>query len=378
MAGDLTILHVLAPAKTGGLESVVRMLASGHAKLGHRVVAAACASASDGLHPFVQAMRGDGVETLQVSSSCLNDLRELYDICRSTRPMVIHTHGYRSDVLGLILARRLSIHTISTVHGFTGGGPRNSAYEMIDRLALRGFDAVVAVSNTLGRQLGRYVPRRHLHVVRNAYYEATQESSMGYSGTGGADLFSQRHFLRAQLGVPDTAKVVGWVGRLSWEKGADVMIRALALCADNVVLALIGDGPERSSLEQLAVECGVAERIVWCGSRTNAAGYFPAFDVFALSSRTEGTPIVLFEAMAASVPIVATRVGGVPDVLSDREGKLVPAQDHRALASGIMAALSYPYVTRERAAAARARLRKEFSITPWLNKYEELYRQIIQ
>ena len=103
---------------------------------------------------------------------------------------------------------------------------------------------------------------------------------------------------------------------------------------------------------------------------------FAAFDVFVLSSRTEGTPIALFEAMAAGVPIVATRVGGVPDVVSPLEAALVPAEDPVALAAEIRAIYRDPATGQRRARAARARLERDFSVAPWLDRYEAIYRLV--
>jgi glycosyltransferase involved in cell wall biosynthesis len=103
---------------------------------------------------------------------------------------------------------------------------------------------------------------------------------------------------------------------------------------------------------------------------------FPAFDVFVLSSRTEGTPIALFEAMAAGVPIVASAVGGVPDVVSSREAVLVTQEDPAALAAGLTETLGDPTAALERARAARRRLEREFALQPWLEQYLALYTSL--
>jgi glycosyltransferase involved in cell wall biosynthesis len=107
-----------------------------------------------------------------------------------------------------------------------------------------------------------------------------------------------------------------------------------------------------------------------------AAALYCAFDVFVLSSRTEGTPISLFEAMAAGVPVVATRVGGVPDVITESEARLVPSESPQALAEAIEATLSQGEETRRRAAGAERRLQQHFAVGPWLDRYETLYREL--
>src|SRR5204863_178583 len=125
---------------------------------------------------------------------------------------------------------------------------------------------------------------------------------------------------------------VGWVGRLRPEKGADVLLAALPLLADlPLVVSVVGEGRQRPQLQQSAARLGLGDRVRWLGNVAEAGRLFAGFDVFALSSRTEGTPIVLFEAMAARTPIVASAVGGVPDVVSPREALLIGADDPAAL-----------------------------------------------
>src|SRR5206468_12641449 len=138
---------------------------------------------------------------------------------------------------------------------------------------------------------------------------------------------------RNALGLPLDAFVVGWVGRLIPVKGCDIFLRAVRMLCDLPVhVSIIGGGPEEERLRALVAEDGVRERVHFHGYREEAAKVFRAFDVWVLSSRSEGTPMVLFEAMAAGVPIVATDVGGVGDVLSDAEAFLVPAKDPITLA----------------------------------------------
>ncbi len=171
--------------------------------------------------------------------------------------------------------------------------------------------------------------------------------------------------------------LIGWVGRLIPVKAADVFLRALAELRDmSWSAAVVGDGVERCRLERLAATLGLGSRVAFHGKVDDAARLFPAFDLFVLSSRTEGTPIVLFEAMAAGVPVVATAVGGVPDVVSSTEALLVPPQDPVALAQAIRTALLDPGATHARVTAARARLTREFTLARWVARYDAVYQQV--
>jgi glycosyltransferase involved in cell wall biosynthesis len=167
------------------------------------------------------------------------------------------------------------------------------------------------------------------------------------------------------------------VGRLVPAKGADVFVDAVSILGDlRFCAVVIGEGAERPRLEAAIRTAKQEDKILLAGHVDDAAPLFKAFDLFVLSSRTEGTPITLFEAMAAGVPVVATAVGGVPHVLSSREALLVPPEDPRALAQGIRSALSAPQDSAERAERASKRLESDFTADQWLQRHELVYREV--
>lgn len=363
----MIILHTFSLGEVGGLYRVVEALSCGQAGRGQEVHAAAVVEPGHRGHPMLEVLHeaGVGVNVLVVGNRDYpGERRRIADLCRRLRPQVLHTHGYRSDVVAAGIARRFAIPTVTTVHGFTGGGWKNRFYERLQRAAYRRFDAVVAVSRRLGEELAAGgVPRDRLHVVPNAWSgrPATLEPAAA----------------RRELGVPDDRFHVGWVGRVSREKGPDVLVEAMAhLGGLPVVVSFVGDGRDRHALERRAQALGMAERIRWHGNVPEAGRLTSAFDVFVLSSRTEGTPIVLFEAMAAGVPVVGTRVGGVPDVVTPREAVLVEPEDAIALAGAIRAIHEDSAGAARRAASARQRLASEFALDPWLQRYDALYDQV--
>ena len=364
----MVVLHILAPGAVGGLERVVRSLAAGHTALGHRVSVVVVLEPASSEHPFVHALRHacHEVITLAVAPRAyLAERAAFAAVCGRVRPDVVHSHGYRADLVDAGVARRLGIPTVTTVHGFTGGDWKNRLYEGLQRRALSRFDAVVAVSQPMCKRLRRAgVPADRLHTIRNAWDDRVR--------------FLGRQAARRQLAVPEGGQRVGWVSRMSHEKGPDLVLEALALLGDMpVALSMIGQGEGQRGLRQRAERLGVGELTTWHGVVPEAAALLPAFDVFVLSSRTEGTPMVLFEAMAAGVPIVASAVGGVPDVVSAAEAILVPTEDPRAIADAIRDVLRDPASARERAGAARRRLEREFTARPWLERYEALYRALV-
>jgi glycosyltransferase involved in cell wall biosynthesis len=286
-------------------------------------------------------------------------------IARAVGADILHTHGYRPDVVDGPLFGRLGLPVVTTVHGFTGGGAKNQLFEWLQVRAYRRFDGVVAVARPIVERLVRSgVPAGRVHCIPNAWAPGQVPSDRAHA--------------RERLGLPADGPVVGWVGRLSREKAPDVLLEALGLMGSDAPRAVfVGAGTEAASLSDRARALGIEGKVRWAGRVDGAAALFRAFDVFVLSSRTEGTPIVLFEAMAAGVPVIATHVGGVPDVVSGAEALLVPAEDPAELARALRAVLADPAGSAARASAAGARLARDFAEAPWLERYEALYRNLI-
>lgn len=343
----------------------MRAMATGHAASGNDVTIVAVVDAID--HPFVHTMRADGVEVIEIQTGGRDyrrERREFSSILARVHPDVVHSHGYRTDILNLPVARAAEIPTVTTLHGFTGGDWKLRMYERLQMRSVRAASAVVAVSRGVELRLAeRGVPRAKLHLIRNAHATSTALLS--------------RTAARQALGIADDAQRIGWIGRLSEEKGPDVMLEAMGLLSDSAItLSFVGDGPARSALEARALQLDVADRVRFHGIVPDAARFLRAFDVLALSSRTEGTPMVILEAMAAETPIVATRVGGVPDILSASDALLVDAERPDFLAVALSSTLGDPVAAAARARAARQRLLTDFGEKAWLDSYLHLYASL--
>lgn len=367
----LRILHVLAPADFGGLERVVFNLVIGQRERGHSVhVLMFLDPGRTANHPLARELTHHGVDVQTVEippRRYLHERRALDTALDRFRPYVVHFHGARVDVLDAPVARRAGYRTITTVHGFTGGDRKNRLYEFLQKRSMRRADAVVAVAATqMPTLVAAGVPAERIHVVPNAWRG------------NGAPL--DRRDARERIGLPaDAGPVVGWIGRLTHEKGADVFLDGLKLVTHGVVTAVIvGGGPQREVLQRRASLLGLADRVRWVGALEHAAAILRAFDVFVMSSRTEGTPIVLFEAIAADVPVVATSVGGIPDVVGPGGAILVEPERPAALAAAIDEILADGRAARERSGAAKTRLSTGFAPEPWLDRHEEIYRQAMR
>jgi glycosyltransferase involved in cell wall biosynthesis len=360
-------VHALAPASFGGLERVVQMLAEGQAARGHAVHVVAVVTPSPERHPFAGLLRDAGIPAIFLElpgRSYFAERRAIERICRAVDADVLHTHGYRPDVIDSGAARALGIPRVSTVHGFTGGGWCDRLYERLQLNTLRRFDAVIAVARPqIDRLAAAGISRDRIHLITNAW-APSQALNPGAA--------------RAELGVPPAAFHIGWVGRLSPEKAPELFLEAIAQLADlPFVASIVGEGTQRPALEELAAQLGIADRVRWHGPKPQAGRLFQGFDAFVLSSRTEGTPMVLLEAMASRTPIVATAVGGVPDVVSAAEAQLVTPGNPDSLAAAIRAVYVDPAAAAARAEHARTRLEKQFAYPAWISRHEALYDQLI-
>jgi glycosyltransferase involved in cell wall biosynthesis len=253
---------------------------------------------------------------------------------------------------------------VSTVHGFTGGGWKNAAYEWLQIRAFRRMDRVLAVSRPLVDILERRGVRREaISLLPNAYASARPTLEPDQA--------------RAAIGLEGSGPVVGWVGRMSREKGPDVFVKAAGQSTvEGSRWAMVGDGPERPAAETAAGAITARDRVSFLGMVPHAGTLVRAFDVLVLSSRTEGTPIVALEAMAAGVPVVATEVGGVPDLLGGDAGRLVSSEDPGALAAAVDDLLRDPAAAAAQVDRARKRLADGYALHPWVEAHQRLYGEL--
>jgi glycosyltransferase involved in cell wall biosynthesis len=364
------VAHIIAPSPVGGAEQVVLDLTGALCSQGLEVHLIVVLDEGSNDRSFLTRVdEGIHVHPLLISARRYDrERKEIRSILSSNGICMVHTHGYRADVVGSGAARALGVGTITTVHGFTGGGIRNRIYEWAQRRTFRKFDSVVAVSRKLSEELrGEGVPETRLHTIPNSRRPPT-------------NLLGRVEARRA-LSLPETGFQVGWIGRLSPEKGPDVMLEALALIkgelsGQGVAAAFLGDGRLRSALEERSGTLGLEDSVHWLGPVADAAEFFRAFDVVVLSSRTEGTPIVALEAMMAGVPLVATRVGGVPDLMGSGAALLVAPESPRDLARAIEDVYRDPEEARRRSERARDRARQVAAPDAWAEEYLQVYRGV--
>ena len=301
------------------------------------------------------------------SSTDLYRWLPLRRILRRERVDVLHAHMFGSNVWGTVIGRLAPVPVV-VAHEHTWSFEGRPLRRFMDREVIgRGSDAFIAVSRDDRRKMIEIEgvdPRKILHVP-NGIAPPPPPS--------GADV-------RSELGIPAGAPVIGTVSVLRPQKALDVFIRASArLLADNPDLRVLlaGDGPLKVELTELVHSLGVQDRLLLLGYRSDAADVMAALDVAVSSSAFEGSPLAVMEYMESARPIVATRVGGVPDLIEDGvHGLLVEPGDVPALTDAIRRLLDDPEAAKRMGEAARERRRHEFTVDLMVRRFEALYERL--
>jgi glycosyltransferase involved in cell wall biosynthesis len=291
-----------------------------------------------------------------------NDRRALRRLCELMARggyEVVHTHSAKAGALGRLAAERAGTpRVVHTFHGFPfhefQSRPRRAAYVGIERYLARRTDIFLAVGGAVAAEAvrrGIAVPER-IRVINPAI-----EPSAGPAGP------AARAAARSRLGVPIGCKVVGTVGRVDYQKAPESFVDAIAgLDRDDVFAIWIGDGPMREEIEARAVRRGLQGRFLCTGHRDDVPELLPGLDVFAMASRYEGLPCAVAEAMAAGLPVVATAVNAVPDVVIPGDtGLLVSPERPRQLAAAISHLLNEPAEAARMAGAGRLLIAGKFA-----------------
>ncbi len=323
--------------------------------------------------PFLDRARAQGFEAIELQSNFPRVGRAIDEVARHLQKLqtdLLCTSGYKPDILGWRAGRQAGVPVVAIAHGWTGVTFKVRLYEAIDAWVMRRLDAVVCVSEAMaGRLRAAGVPQTKLHVIRNAIDARAFEHPCPDSRQNIESFFER-----------PPALIVGAAGRLSPEKGFDVLITAAALVCrqrNDVGFLLFGEGPLRPALEELIEGYGLQGRVVLGGFRDDLDKLLPGLDLFVLSSHTEGLPVAVLEAQAAAVPVVATAVGGTPEVILEGvTGYLVPPAQEDPLAVKILQALSTDEKRREMGRQAAHRVREEFTFAVQAARYRALFNQL--
>ncbi len=296
--------------------------------------------------------------------------RRLLDLCRTRRVAIWHGHDYKSNALGLLLRRSWPMKLVTTVHGWVSYSLRSRFYYRIDRFAIRRYDRVICVSDDIQRTcLECGVAADRSVMIENAIDCAQWQRRLATAEA------------KQRLGLDPRRMAIGSAGRLTAEKDFEGLVRAVArLVSDGVdaELVLVGEGDRRPALEALAAELGLGDRVRLLGYRADMPEVYQALDVFALNSLREGLPNVLLEALALEVPVVATRVAGIPRLIEhEANGLLVGPEADDELAAAIRRLLGDGELRRRLAAAGRRTVEERYSFEVRMAKVRAIYDDLL-
>ncbi len=370
-SGRVRLLVLTVGFAVGGAEQLILVTAPRLQRLGFDVTVACL----KGWGPIGDELERSGVRAVALGASGALDVRvagRLLALLRRERTQILHAHRFLANLVARVIGRMAGVPVVIATHhdtdyeiGFAG--------RLLEGATASMSDTVLACSEAVRRHAIRAYGLRHGHV-------RTLRNALPDPGASWSDP-ARRARARQELGAAPGEQLIGTVGRLiEPKKGIPVFLtaaRSLAEKLPDVRFVIVGDGPARSRLEETATRLGVAHRTTFAGERRDIPRVMDALDLLVQPSNWEGFGLTLLEAMAVGRPIVATRVGGIPEVVLDgRTGTLVPPGDPDALAGACFDLLA----DGERAArfgeAGRERVRAEFSIDRLVNDTASLYREL--
>lgn len=323
---------------------------------------------------FLERAERMGLPTVELSSGRFrpHTVIELARTLREKNISILCTHGYKANLLGWAATLFIRCPQIAFARGWTAENWRIKLYERLDRLVLRWIDWVVCVSRPLADEVGKkrlrrtppqLVPNCALIPLRNLLLPVHREP------------------LRQALGIPLDSFCVCAAGRLSPEKGHRYLLQAAATLTARIprlLLVLLGEGRERANLERHARELGIRKQVIFAGFKKDIRQWIQACDLLVNPSLTEGMPNVVLEAMALGTPVVATAVGGVPDLIqSGNSGLLVPPRSPEILAETVYRLFANPAEALHLAQNAQIKL-QEYSPAEQCRRLLALYSKVLQ
>ncbi len=363
------ICSLITELRVGGAQNVLADVVLGLPRERYEQTVACLFDAGE----TAQRLRQAGIEVVDLGMRGKADVRVVWRLARllrRLRPQLLHTHMFHANLLGRVVGRLAGVpYVVSTEHTM---GQEGQLRRFLDRLTSPLADRVVAVSESVGafvRETVGISPQRVV-VIPNGIDLARCQTALTPAEA------------RDRLGLPADVPVIGTIGTLRPVKGTDMLLQAFALLQGEfptAQLLIVGDGVERESLRVLAVELGLSAKTTFTGNRSDVGDLLAAMTVFCLPSHWEGLPLAALEAMCAGLPLVATRVGGTPEVVRDGEtGRLVPPADPEAMAQAVAGFLRDPVRSAAIGATGRRWVEENYTRARMVERNEALYRELLE
>lgn len=373
----MKILHLIDSGGLYGAEKVLLELMEEQQHLGLSPTLCSIGDYSFGIKPIetIASSRGLPLEIIRMRPGFnIYAAGKILRYARSNNFEILHSHGYKPNILMGLFPRSIrKIPLICTIHGWTNTKSlsKMTLYEWLDRRLLKYFDAVVVVNKLMvtdPRLISAKVSESRLYVVENGIRLNVMNNHQNNAKSNLLDKFAGGSF------------IIGAIGRISNEKGYEDLIESVRMLRDkghDVKAIIIGEGTLLNELQDKVSQLDLHNHVLFPGYMENAKNYFRYFNVFVISSLTEGMPITLLEAMHAGVPVVATRVGGIPDmIVNEKSGYLVPPKEPYAIASAIEHIINNPETIAPLVKNAGERLLQRYSSEIMAKKYMDIYKTL--
>lgn len=364
----LKVLQLISSGGYYGAENMLLNLCAGQEKSGCRNSLVLFYNVHVPNVEFYERARRRGVSVRMVHCQGRADwraVRQIKEYMEEDGVDLLHTHGYKADIYGYLAARSERKPVVATCHNWVGGTAALGIYNRLDRWVLKRFNAIAAVSETVREQLVQSgIPANRVKLIDN-----------------GIDVEA---FARPQLITESRMageKVIGMVARLDLQKGFEYLLTAIReLCHSfhGLTVVITGEGPDRKAIEQMIEKYGLQNNVMLAGQESDMPAVYAAMDIFVLPSLNEGLPMTVLEAMAAAKPIVATRVGGVPNVIRDGEtGLLVNPKDAAGLKDAIARLLTDSDLCRRMGTQAQEWVSRQYTSSAMALQYRAMYEQVL-
>jgi glycosyltransferase involved in cell wall biosynthesis len=364
------IFHMIDGLTFGGAETLLRDLASGLEDRGYRITVGYSTPG-----PFVQELANKNLKLIRISRFGLVDpffMMKMIKLWRADPPQVVHTHLFKSDFHGRLAARLAGVPVVvSTLHNNDTWANNRLMGHLYGATAMWA-DRLIAVSPEV-KEFHRSktgVPEEKILVINNG---VNVRAFSGYE--------EQAKQIRVEFGIAESAPLFGIVGRLKPQKNVAMFLLAAAeiiKLQPEARFLIVGDGPLQSDLELQTKNLGISSSVIFAGMRKDVPAILNALDVLVLSSLWEGLPVILLEAMAASLPVVSTTVDGVVGVVQpDVTTLLVPTSDHKALANACLRLARDPVLREKMGQAGLQRVSDHYSLDHMIDLVSSLYMELL-
>jgi glycosyltransferase involved in cell wall biosynthesis len=292
-------------------------------------------------------------------------VREIRQYIAQDQIDLVHTHGYKADLYGYLAARGMEKPIVATCHNWVGGTAALAIYNRVDRMVLKRFNAIAAVSDAVKERLLQcgIAPAAVKTIANGIDVEAFSHAEPPES-------------------ISRQTKIIGMVARLDLKKGFEYLLLAvhkLHKTFKDFKVVITGEGPDRPAIEQMIEHYGLQQSVTLAGARSDMPNVYAAMDIFVLPSLNEGLPMTLLEAMAAGKPVIASRVGAIPDVVEDgANGLLVTPGDSSGLCDALARLLNAPDLCRRMASQAHEWVGRNFTSEIMAKRYRLLYDEVLE